>query len=264
MKYIYAIYLKPIQTHHLILLKMKKKYLILALAYLLVQTTHAQEKNIRFGLKVAPNVGWISAQSANITPAGSKSGFGYGLMADFKAFNNEKYWISSGLEINSYGGKVKFDQLLYDTISTIEYTNVLYKYNLRYLDIPVSLKFKTTEMGYLTYYGTFGLKSSFLLGGLAGVENAPVTDDVVRVNDSSFDKYDFKQRFNNQTYAFKDNVWLFRSSLVIGGGMEYAINGGENAILVGLTLDQGFTGLFQDKQTKGRNSYISLNLGFFF
>jgi hypothetical protein len=230
----------------------------------MLHNAQAQTNKIRFGLKIAPNTGWLRAQTANIAPSGSKLGFGYGLMAEKNILGSEKYALTAGIDVNNYGFKVKYDELIYDTLTTATFPNVLYKYNLQYLDLPVSLKFKTNEIGYFSYYGSFGIKPSFLLSSKAAVENAPITDEIIRTNDNTYDKYDFRQRIDGQTLAFKDDVWRFRTALIIGGGIEYSLNGGRNTLLAGIVWDQGFTGVLQDKQTKARNSYVALNIGFFF
>ena len=138
----------------------------------------------------------------------------------------------------------------------------------RYVQIPVTLKLKTNQIGYMRYFGQFGL-------GLAVAYDATAdTEFKYPGNDGTSSKEDVN--FDSETN-------FFRASLIVGLGAEYNISG-NTSILFGLTYDNGLTNVFgnegfnedqngnaqtpradnDDKEIKGFNNSIVLNLGVLF
>src|SRR5690606_19810113 len=96
---------------------MKKSIYTLLLASLIIpsiNTAQAQNidtKKLRFGAFVAPNLSWMrptAAKSDNneflTEGGGTKFGFTYGLMAEYRFAEN--YSFVTGLQINMTGGKM--------------------------------------------------------------------------------------------------------------------------------------------------------------
>ncbi len=210
-----------------------------------------------FGLKVAPNIGWFKPQSVAIDADGVKVGLGYGLGADYYFAKN--YAISVDAMISSSGGKLLLDSNTYRnsiTGATELKNNIRYAYANNYLEIPISLKLRTNEIGYLTYFGTFGVQPSFLIGSKAKASGVPFpTDEKIFVN---------KSEYNNRDGGFyKDNINLTRLSLVISLGAEYSL-GGKASLFTALKWDNGFSDVMSDKNLTNRTAYVALQLGILF
>ncbi len=92
-------------------------------------------------------MGWISTDSKTLDSDGSRLGFRFGLLADVQLGSNANYFFSTGLFLNNVGAKTKFS--LGDSLNTVFKSEVKYQY----VELPVTIKLKTNEIGYMTYFG---------------------------------------------------------------------------------------------------------------
>jgi len=218
------------------------------------QHTKAQRK-MHFGLKGAPNIGWFQPKSEGLESDGAKMGFSYGLITDFVF--NENYSFGTGLEVNHFGGKLSYN-LLEEGVPG-EYSQDI---TLQYLQIPLTLKMRTKEIGYFTYYGQFG----FGVGGLISASG-----------DVTFDNGLVKET-KNDVNIYND-FKFFRASMILGLGAEYNISG-TTSIVMGASFNNGFvnplkgrvydesdesaTGLIEGDKKKANSNFVSINLGIIF
>lgn len=217
---------------------MKKITIIVSLLFVFVISANAQnEKFFRFGLHGSPSISWLKSETKAYESNGSRIGFGYGLITEFALADN--YSFSTGLESVYSGGELRNIDSLGTTINTT--------YRSQYLEIPVSLKMKTNEINYITYFAKFGGGINMRLNSFADIESKDNKGDVVTLND-----IDIKKDIN-----------FFRIAFHIGVGIEYSL-GGTTAILAGLNFNNGLTDIFKDKDIKGKNNFITLNLGVLF
>lgn len=233
------------------------KFLVLVLFVLLSSNISlGQEQPFRFGMKFGGNLSWIKPSSNNIERNGVGYGYSYGLMGDFDFQDN--YAFSTEILISQFAGSIShIDSLVYNGKG---YENVGYDYNFQYLQIPVSLKLKTKEIGYMTYWAQFGLAPGFLLGARADVTNGPEEwgerANNIRVNDKSNDEFQFAN--------YDDKVFFMRLPLIIGAGIEYSL-AGNASLYVGFRVNNGFTNIFvADDASSARNNLVSLSTGVFF
>lgn len=221
-----------------------------------VKSSSAQEQPFRFGMKFSGNLSWIKSSSNNIERNGVGFGYSYGLMGDFNF--QENYALSTELLISQFAGSIThIDSLVYEGKG---YNNVGYEYNFQYLQIPVSLKLRTKEIGYMTYWVQFGLSPGVLLGARADVTGGPEEwgerANNIRVNDKSNDEFQFAD--------FDDKVFFMRLPLIIGAGIEYSL-AGNASLYLGFRVNNGFTNVFvADEATSARNNLVSLSTGVFF
>lgn len=211
--------------------------------------------DFRFGLKASGNLNWIKPNSKNIETGGTALGFSYGLMGDY--YFAENYALSTELIITHFNGSINHN----DTLFTDKggFTGVGYDYKLRYIQIPLSIKFKTKEIGYITYWAQFGIAPSFLIrarADITGADNAFNDPTEIPINSKEGDSYAFKN--------FDDNIFFARLPLIIGAGIEYNL-AGSTSLYTGLRMDNGFSNIFvADDKTKAINNILSLNVGVFF
>lgn len=251
---------------------MKKSFLLFAsiIGLSTAQNLSAQDtKQFSFGFKVSPNFSWVKVVDGPMTNNGLGLGFSYGITGDYNILNNQNYWINGEIMVSSVPSSAKFtSDLKGSSNNSATYKDVQFDYKNQYLQIPISLKFKTDQIDKLKYYFQIGLGMSFALSNrLTTTSNPSIYDKGLTdhdPNDTKYSNYDFDGGPNrNADYAFKDDINGFRSSLVMGAGVEYNLSGNMNFV-AGLKFDNGFSDIFSDDRVNARNNFLSLQVGITF
>jgi len=247
---------------------MKKAFALLTAALFALPSINAQDdQSVRFGIKLAPNMGWFRPDTKGLNSDGTKLGYTFGLMADFPVGTTGNYAFASGLYLTTLGGGYTSDYKFVDVqnVSAAPSTKAMKTdVNMRYIDLPLTIKMKTNEIGYARYFGQIGVMTSFNIRSKADFEEAVVTGNL-----TDTDRTPIVSGFTlREDEDFQNKTNLFRAALVVGGGMEYNFSG-NTALLVGITYNNGFTnvlkGVEQDgKRAKVFNDYLELSLGIFF
>jgi Outer membrane protein beta-barrel domain len=238
-----------------------KKTFVLLLALLSSGIISAQDNassassvsKLRFGFKVAPSLAWLKPDVKNFDSNGSKIGFIYGIIMDYNFAKN--YAFGTGLEVSYRGGKLKYNYP-FSSGNTVHTYSGEDTYNIKYIELPLTIKMKTNEIGYMTYYGQFGFQPGFKISAKEDFTQTKTTpsgpDEVTGDSDANAD------------------VASVNISILFGVGLEYRISG-NTSILVGLQFTNGFTDILtgtnhQDTSTelKAISNYFSLNVGVFF
>jgi len=239
---------------------MKKIFQLILLCVLLSFGARAQtpeKQKFHFGLKASPSLAWLKPDTKGFNSDGSKLGFAYGLITEFNF--GDHYAFATGLDITYRGGRLKFTNDPATTPDTISvYSN---KYNIQYLEIPLTLKLKTNEIGYLMYYLQAGISPGICIRAKGTqkqerqVNNGGTVTNLTTIED---DQFDFKDQINN-----------FNVSMVIGGGVEYTLSG-TTVLLLGLTFSNGFLDAFDkvpemnNTNPKINSNYLALTIGVLF
>jgi opacity protein-like surface antigen len=218
-----------------------KKYLIIFILILSVSKV-AFAQNTRFTVFVDPKFSWMTPDLKNYESDGSKLGVNIGLNVD--KFFAPNYALMTGISIDNTGGFLfnSVDSIFIKTNSgkdTILPGKVL-EYKLQYISVPIGLKLKTNEIGYLTYFTHLGI--------IAGV-NIKATGEV--------------EDYELENENISDEIKLFNLGYYIGAGVEYSI-GGNSAIVLGLTYTNGFVDITKDANNKVTNSNIAIRIGILF
>lgn len=211
---------------------MKKKFLLSASCILMI-SNFAFAQQFHFGLGVTPSLTWMKAGNDSLEGDGSRFGFNYGLITEFAITDN--YSFATGLTIDRKGGKLRTINPAADSVFRLDYL-------ITYVDIPVTLKMKTNQIGAMSYFGQFGLAPGLMIGAKGSESIGSV---------SLLDDKDVKKKINN-----------FNLSLVIGLGLEYNLSENTN-FLVAVVYKNGFTDVLNDTFEANVNS-IGLNLGILF
>lgn len=235
-----------------------KGYLIaFALIFLTLASSAQDEKNFRFGIQASPNIGWMRADSKNFENGKNRLGYSYGLIGDFKLSNSASFNV--GFSVTSFNSQIIIDSLHTKAPLNKTHYEVSYDYKAKYMQIPLTLKLRTTEIGYVTYYGEFGFEPSFIYRAKADVgENIFNDEELSNDRNVNDDGDDFASSYYNE-----DNLVSLRGSLIVGAGIEYRL-AGTTSIIAGIRFDNGLTNTLAADNTKGFNNYISLNLGMMF
>lgn len=273
----------------------KALFLVLALAFggkhLIAQDGGENDlKNFRFGLKTTGALTWYAPDDKKKFESGGVSAKGgYGLMMEFRL--NKVAVLATGLQVDYDGGKLNFGGTTKDTsfyylsdgallsnkdTAGKDYTAYALnsrQYNTTYVTIPLTLKLKTNEIGYLTYYGQFGLNASFRLKNR--------TDDAVSLTTVSSTQPYLSAANGTASQNDIDNtkdMQLFKFALNIGGGAEWNLSG-STSLVFGLNWYNGFSNVlksdskylfrtfshdFNPTEQKARANAIALSVGILF
>ena len=238
-----------------------KNVTILVFGMLITQLSFAQGE-FRFGLKGSSNFGWVGGTSKNIVNDGTTVALGYGIMGDY--YFKPNYGISAEIMLSNIKSKFKvteplaFNSAMSDTVNDLRY-----EYNIQYLDIPLTMKIRTKEIGDMTYFGQFGVSMGFALNAKTSIVSTGLPKSIsdqepteYRVNGAEGDAF----TVNN----FDDKVFLFRLPLIIGGGVEYKM-AGSTSLQIGVRIANAFTDMFvKDKTAIAKNNYVALSVGVLF
>ncbi|MBL7950622.1 MAG: PorT family protein [Flavobacteriales bacterium] len=226
---------------------MKKALLILAAAALAAPTLNAQDDaGVRLGIKVAPNMSWIKADTKGLDSDGSKVGLTFGLVTEFPLGSSGNYRFGTGLFLNYAGGNYK-QSITYTDANNAQVTRDLSsKTKLQYIELPLTVKLMTNEIGYMRYYGRLGFSTAYNISAKGDYETIAVANGVTGL--ASFEDEDIK-----------DNIQPFRAGLIVGAGMEYNFSG-STTVQVGVNYHNGFTNLLKDVKVGDKNAKLLQNM----
>ena len=224
---------------------MKKLSTLLILITLVIFTTQAQtssgrDSDYRFAFVLSPQVSWLKSDHSAAEGNGNLMGYNFGFEMD--KFFAKNYAFTTGLTINTTGGKLRYNNnneptsfIIGDTESPLAPNSTL-EYRLKYLEVPLALKLQTSDFQRTSYYGIFGL---------SGMIN-------IKTNDGSGKN-------------LNDEVRLFNFGYRFGGGIQHSI-GGDAYLKFGLTYNQGLTDITSNKtiSDKATLNRLVFNFGVIF
>ena len=204
-------------------------------------------KKFKIGFNLAPSIDFFQANTEGVNLDKVRAKFGYGLMAEFAFTNN--YAITFGLEHKMAGASLDFDVVAadaryFDQSDKTEYRLLTRVHRLDYVNIPITFKLMTNEIGYFTYFGQFGVDLSILASSQAKdsrqalLSSTTDTSGVVsEVFGPASEAQDFIGRYNQTMFI---NV-----KLRIGAGFEWNFSG-NTALVVSVSYHNGFIDLMKD------------------
>lgn len=212
-------------------------------AFSVVFSTQSSAQDFKMGLSISPNTAWMVSTDYVHEADGVKVNFGFEFMAD--VLFTENYALGLGVNVFNTGGDVEYYSSE-DPVVKVERT-----YSLQYVELPLTFKMRTNEIGYTTVFGRFGL-------GI-GMNIKAEADEAL---DSA----------GREPINADEDINLFRASMIVGGGIERTISG-TTALVVGLNYNTSFTNTYKDVELinlgnksnmRGHDSFISLSLGILF
>lgn len=225
-----------------------KKLIIIVIFSTLSFHSFSQEfaSGFRFGLTLSPQMSWMSAVDNGLEGNGAYLGFAYGLLMDLLI--PENYAFATGILISYDGGKVTYlDSIKFNALPDIYPAGTNVNYRIQYIEIPLSMKLHTNQIGYITYFGQFGLQGGIAIRSRADIETFAPAVNVV--------KQDFGKDVTPGSFG-----------LLVGGGLEYALTGNTSA-LIGLQFTNGFIDVTDNPSGFKRKStlnHLRLQLGVYF
>ncbi len=197
-----------------------------------ILTSYGQD--IKLGFQFSPTISWMTTNNNQIVNSGSNAGFKFGLIAE--NYFQENYAITSGINLlinqggtlnHGIGGNFFPTSELSDTIyNNIEANeNITRKFQM--VEIPLGIKLRTNQFGYLRYYGEIPV--------LLHVRTQARADflDTSREN-------------------ITPDSGIVNLSWGIGGGAEYAI-ADDTAIVGGIYFHNGLLDMTANRRTQLRD-----------
>jgi hypothetical protein len=206
-------------------------------------TLNAQDsdaKNFRFGLKGELSFDWLnSSNKKKLLNGGVGVGYDWGMQLEFKIADNFSFVSGLSLKTSSYKldyrGADEADSIFYildknselverkedgsfDIANQRAFLMNERSFRTNYINIPLIIKMKTKEIGYLTYFGQFGANLAFATKTRAKDSGK----QLVLQPDTT---YAFSQDYTNEDLNLSKSIVPIRAGLVVGGGAEYNFSG---------------------------------------
>ncbi|TAK35555.1 MAG: PorT family protein [Saprospiraceae bacterium] len=231
-----------------------KKIVAIAAFFLLMQAfISAQTTDLRLGFQVSPVLSYMGSTDNKINSNGTNLGLKLGMRAEMFFRENYAFITGIGFAFNSggtlhhdIGGQIWTHSELPNGVDPTFLPGVDLKYNLQYVEIPLGLKFRTNDFGYLRYWAeipviTLGFKSQ----ASGAIQQTGITEDKIDI---------------------KKEVTSLSLSWGIAGGMEYNISSG-TSLVGGIGFEKVFTDVTKDvddDKSKGFINNLVLRLGVLF
>jgi len=200
----------------------------------------AQDKlPIKLGLKVAPNMCWMNTSTKGYSYDGLNAGVTVGFISDI--YFAERYAFSTGFNFDIYGGKLQYaDSLM---IPGGKVNGIMSrKYNLFYLEIPLTIKMQTKEFGRFSFYGQIGFGTAFRM-------TATSRDEFITENGE----------MTTEKNDIRDETTLIRESVIIGIGTEYHLDQ-DTRLIFGISYSNSLNNILTGSNSKtGFNQRAWLN-----
>lgn len=216
-------------------MKIRGLFFILFLLICL-QPAFSQQEKTTFSIALDPNISWFASDHRDVNTSGVKSGVSFGLVMD--NFFSDKYAFTTGLFMTHAGGKLAYENeegIVTSVDTTIIPAGNELKYGLQYVNVPIGLKLKTTEIGYLTYYVELGVKAMVRISSQGTAPNNLLDKEKI-----------------NQELA------MFNMAYYMGAGFEYSI-GGSTSLVGGLYYNSTFLDISKDLVSKP-NDYLRMHI----
>ncbi len=208
---------------------MMKKIVLFVLLF--AGITQAYSQDVRLGFQASPVFSWMTTNDNTIIGTGSNTGLKLGLIAE--NFFQENYAVTSGFGlVFNQGGTIKHQtggnffpkSDLSNPADSVLMGDIDISYNLQMLEIPLGIKLRTNEIGYLRYYGEI----PFLLHVKTQARGA--WKDTNREN-------------------ITPDTGIVNVSWGLGGGVEYSISG-ETAAIAGVYFHNGLLDMTTNRNTQ--------------
>jgi len=210
----------------------------------------AQNHPIKLGLKVSPNLSWMSPETKHYNYNGVTGGAIVGLVSDF--YFTEHYAFSTGFNFAFLNGKLTYGDQRIENNDTL-FGQLDRKYKFMYLDIPYMIKLQTRMFGNFSFFGQIGFSTGFRMSAKARDEFKPDDGGGVISENSNI---------TSQTA-------LIREAILFGIGMEYYLDP-NTRIFLGASYSNSLNNILTGANNRfGLNekallNFVELNLGILF
>lgn len=190
-------------------------------------------ERVRLGFKLDPTISILTPQDAGAERTSSRMGLSYGLMVDFLLNDEGNYAFATGLQISMGGSTVKYDAG--KGLDRYKQNPAEYVIKLQHIEIPATIKLKTTAYNGIAFWGQFGTYLGFPIRGRSDI--------------TSLD-----QRYEKENIL--SDINKINAGLLLGAGIEYPL-GERLTALVGIGYQNGFVDV--TRNSKWGDGKVNLN-----
>lgn len=214
---------------------MKKTTFLIGL--LIVSGSLFAQKTFQLSFSTGPSINWMSPGKNEISGGNVRVGYDFGVIADVFFDHQQRYAVTTGFLLTHTGG-----ELNYHNANSFEFAGETINpessicYRLKYLEVPLAVKLKTSQFRRWTFWGQFGLSGFVNIGAKADT------------NDGVLDKTDIQ-----------DEIRRFNLSMNLGTGADFDL-GSDNALSFGVILKDGLTDMTKDHFNEGKTTVNSVVL----
>jgi hypothetical protein len=211
----------------------------------------AQYKPVVFGIRFAPNIGWMKTDLQDYSSEGVRPGYSWGFIADF--FIMENYAVQTGFNVINMNGVLKYPSAVTfsgDSVPTFGTLTRLYKF--RYIEVPLVFKMQFSASEQSKFFAKIGLGTGF------------------RIKARAEDEFEYDGGSFTEESDISEDVSLVRNSLIIGGGYQLAFKG-STSLIVELVYNDGFIDVlkgnnaaYPDIEHNASNRFLELGVGVIF
>ncbi len=204
----------------------------------------------RFGIKGTLGGSWLKSNKSNMEYASPGFQYSGGLQIE-KSLSKTVSFVT-GIDISAQGGKVSFGDSAHAVLKNDgkDYYMKSRSYNFQSIDIPLSLKLKTSEIGYLTYWMQVGVMPSIMWKATASKNTYDNGGGVATLAETNGD---------DKKLDVRNDCNLFRASIIAGLGVEYNL-AGSTSLLLGIHYVDGFTStVLKESKTLYTSNWAHLN-----
>ena len=213
------------------------KYFLLVAACFMASFNAVQAQGYHLGLTVSPNISFSDARELSHVGTRGQAHFGYGFI--FDALFTESYSIGTGVNVFYNGGRVTYFESNTGPEGAV-INRIELEQKQQYVEIPLTFKMRTKEIGYSTYYGQFGV-------GLGlNVRSEGMRTAALFYDSDSLGNWAFVNAVASdaELVSLVDETLLFRPSMIIGLGLERRFTG-TTALAVGLRYNMALRNQYQ-------------------
>ncbi|HAH23651.1 MAG TPA: hypothetical protein DCL77_07830 [Prolixibacteraceae bacterium] len=195
------------------------------------------QTRMQLSFTAGPSVNWMSTDNRYVGSQKAIMGYDFGIIGDVFFSENEHYSLLTGLQVVNTGGTLAFrpsPTFSFEGESFSEPVSI--KYNLRYLEVPFSIKLKTDEFHRAYYWGIFGLSALVNIGA-----NGTTSDGTFKRNN------------------IRDEINMFNLGMNVGVGFDFDL-GANNSLSAGLIFQNGLTDVTTDNYFTDKTIVNSLKL----
>ena len=107
-------------------------------------STYGFGQKLKLGVTASPTISFVASDNNNVEGDGSVAGIIYGLMADYKFSDNERYSFFTGFNIHHSGARFISRTAKYKLLAT-------------FVEVPAIFKLQSNVVNEKNFYGQFGL-----------------------------------------------------------------------------------------------------------
>ncbi|TXB62137.1 PorT family protein [Phaeodactylibacter luteus] len=212
-----------------------KKFVVFATLIFAVAMVGQAQQAVRFGFQLSPTFNWMSTDDNTVNTNGTNLGLKLGLVGEF--YFQENYAVTTGLGFSfnsggtllhdrggSYWANSEVPESCRFEMENGPGSNL--KYSIQYVEIPVGLKLRTREFGYIRYFFEPNLGLGFRTQANGDIRNSEDQDACTDIN-------------------IRSDVGLFNVFWGVGGGIEYSVSE-STSLVAGLGAQFGFVDVTKD------------------